>query len=67
MADFRFVSLAHYLEYCSCMLLSIEEFQQFKYYGPKFSIKKVPQKPQKLGYYWLFYDNFTAFNIAVAT
>lgn len=39
MADNRFVSLEHYPEYCSCMILPVEEFHQLKYYGVKFGIK----------------------------
>lgn len=66
MADFRFVSLAYYLKYCSCMLFSTEEFQQFKYYSLKFGIK-FRKSHKKLSYYWLFSVNFTAFNIAIAT
>lgn len=39
MADNRLGNLEHDLEYCSCMLLPVEEFHQIKYYGIKFGIK----------------------------
>lgn len=39
MADSRLVNLEHYLEYCSGMLLPVEEFNLLKYYGVEFGIK----------------------------
>lgn len=44
MADLRFISLAHYQD-SSCMLFSVEEFQQLKYYGLKFGVEF--HKPHK--------------------